>query len=303
MYDTKKDFVLTRKNLKNIEIFNEDCFQLMSRIQDDSIDMVLTDPPYFIDQMDDSWSSENIKRGQKKSRVVGGMPVGMKFDKMQSKRFFEFSMRCFSEYMRVIKPGGFVISFSQARLYHSLAMAAEMNDFEVRDMLGWCYEGQAKAFSQDHFIKKRKDISEEEKQVIIKALGGRKTPQLKPMIEPMVLAQKPKEGTYVENWLKHQVGLIDVSVSCDDKFPGNIFRIPKPSKQERGDGNNHPTVKPIRLLECILKIFTVEGALILDPFMGSGSTAVAAKNTYRRSIGSEIDPGYYELIKNRLGIQ
>src|SRR5690606_32802264 len=92
--------------------------------------------------------------------------------------------------------------------------------FEVRDMLGWSYEGQAKAFSQDHFIKKM-NISNEEKTKLIKNLNGRKTPQLKPMIEPMCLCQKPKDGTFIKNWIKYGVGLIDVSVQWNDKFPGN----------------------------------------------------------------------------------
>ncbi len=73
-----------------------------------------------------------------------------------------------------------------------MAMSFDVAGFEIRDMLAWKYEGQAKAFSQDHFIKKDKNLSEEEKEVLLQELKDMKTPQLKPQIEPMVLAQKPK---------------------------------------------------------------------------------------------------------------
>lgn len=282
------------------EIYNEDCFDTLKKIKDDSVDLVFTDPPYFIDKMGSDWCSQNIKRGQEKSGVVGGMPVGMKFDKKQSKKFFEFQKKCFNEYERVVKPGGFVISFSQARLYHCLAMAAELSGFEIRDMLGWCYEGQAKAFSQDHFIKNNKKMSDKEKTDTLIKLDGRKTPQLKPMIEPMVLAQKERIGTFVENFMKYNVGLIDTSVSVNEKFPGNIFDYPKPSRDERKNSNNHPTVKPLILIEKIIEIFTVNGGVVVDPFLGSGTTAVACQNTGRDFIGCELDKGYFETIKKRL---
>ena len=59
----------------------------------------------------------------------------------------------------------------------------------------WKKRGQPKAFSQDHFVKKRKDLSEQEKKAIIKKLEGRKTPQLTPEIETIILGQSKREGT------------------------------------------------------------------------------------------------------------
>ena len=53
---------------------------------------------------------------------------------------------------------------------------------------------------------------ETEKERIIKSLGGRKTPQLKGTSEPIVLAQKPKDGTFVNNWMAYGVGLIDTKI-------------------------------------------------------------------------------------------
>lgn len=69
----------------------------------------------------------------------------------------------------------------------------------------------------------------------------------------------------------------------------------KPSK------NNHPTVKPIKLMEYLIKLVSREGQTILDPFAGSGSTGLACKNLNRKYILIEKSPEYYDIIKARLG--
>jgi len=116
----------------------------------------------------------------------------------------------------------------------------------------------------------------------------------------MVLAQKPKEGTFIDNWMKYKVGLIDTTQSLDETFPGNLMAVAKPGKAEKGADNIHLTVKPTVLLSHLIKIFTVEGAVILDPFLGSGSTAVAAVESSRQFIGIERDEGYFEISNTRI---
>lgn len=65
--------------------------------------------------------------------------------------------------------------------------------------------------------------------------------------------------------------------------------------------NNHPTVKPIALMEYLIKLVSKEEATILDPFMGSGSTGIAAKKLNRNFIGIEMDEGYYTIASKRIG--
>ena len=174
-------------------LYLDDCRNVLKQLNDNSIDLIITDPPYFIDGMGNDWNKENLSKKVKKAKVVGGLPVGMKFDIEQGKKLQEFMEPICNEFMRILKPGGFCIIFSQARLYHRMAIATENAGFEIRDMLGWRYEGQAKAFSLNHFVKKMKNLTEEEQNQIIKEMEGWKTPQLKPQIEPMVMAKKPKE--------------------------------------------------------------------------------------------------------------
>lgn len=286
--------------MNDYKIFNGDCREVIKSLPDNSVDLIITDPPYFIDGMGDDWNDNKLKSKVGKAGVIGGLPVGMKFDRQQGINLQKFLQPLAEEYYRVLKPGAFCIVFSQARLYHRVAMALDEVGFEMRDMLGWKYEGQAKAFSQDHFIKKRGDLSEEEKSNIIEELNGWKTPQLKPQIEPMTLAQKPKEGTFVDNYIKYKVGLMNVNESLDGMFPGNIIEI---SKRERSDDEDfkieHLTVKPVKLIEHLIKLFTHEGQTVLDTFMGSGSHGVAALKSNRRFIGIEIEEKYFNICMER----
>lgn len=280
------------------DIVHADALEYLPTLKDNSIDLVLTDPPYFTHGMGADWNQNKLSERKSKGKVIN-LPVGMKFDPKQGIKFQDFMEKVSHELLRIVKPGGFFISFSQARLYHRLGIAAENAGFEIRDMLGWKYEGQAKAFSMDHFVNKMK-LTSKEKEKLIENLEGRKTPQLKPMLEPMVLAQKPKEGTFIENWQKYGTGLIDTMPSLDGKFPGNLMDVKKPSTKEKGKNNHHLTVKPLRLMQHLIQIFSKQGQMILDPFNGSGTTGLACKLENRNYIGIEIDADYVDYTKKRL---
>ena len=79
-----------------------------------------------------------------------------------------------------------------------------------------------------------------------------------------------------------------------------FFYCAKASKKERGEGNVHPTVKPQALMQYLIRLVTTEGAVVLDPFLGSGSTAVAAMATGRHYLGYEILPEYFDIARARL---
>lgn len=69
---------------------------------------------------------------------------------------------------------------------------------------------------------------------------------------------------------------------------------------ERNNGKQHPTQKPIDLMTRIIKTSSKEDGVILDPFMGSGSTGVACINTGRNFIGIELDKQYFEIAQERI---
>jgi site-specific DNA-methyltransferase (adenine-specific) len=276
-----------------------DALSVLRSFPESYFHLVVTDPPYFVDGFDDSWDEEKIQKRSKKAGVIGSLPVGMKFDSKQGKNLYRFLLPIFFECLRVLRPGGFLLSFSQGRLYHSMTQAAEDAGFEIRDMLGWTYYGQPKAFSPKHFIKKDKKLSQEQKDSIIQKIGNRKSPQLAPMIEPICLAQKRRDGTMIDNFLRFGTGLINVD-DGGGKFPGVLFDFKKPSRTEKGDGNNHPTVKPVNLIRRLLKIFSNPGDSILDPFLGSGSTLLACALENRIGVGIEKNFDYVKIAENRL---
>jgi len=282
---------------ENIKIAYADCLLALEKIESNSVDCIITDPPYFLDGMENNWNLEKLQQRKGKAKVIGGLPVGMKFDPQQGKRLQEFMSAVAKKLLRVLKPGGFFLCFSQGRLYHRMVIAIEEAGFEVRDMLIWKKAGQAKAFSQNHFVKKMK-ISEKEKQTILKSLANRKTPQLKSESEPIVLAQKPKEGTFIDNWIKWETGLINIDKSLNGNFPSTVMDVKKPTGKERII--NHMTLKPVKLIEYLTLIFSKKNQVILDPFMGSGTTGIACLNTERKFIGVEINDYYFSLAENRL---
>ena len=81
-----------------------------------------------------------------------------------------------------------------------------------------------------------------------------------------------------------------------------FFYCPKVSKKERNAGvmNNHPTIKPIELMKWLVKLVSVEGQVIFDPFVGSGSTGIACALLNREFIGTELDPDYCDIAKKRI---
>jgi site-specific DNA-methyltransferase (adenine-specific) len=80
-----------------------------------------------------------------------------------------------------------------------------------------------------------------------------------------------------------------------------FFYCAKVSKKERGEGNTHPTVKPLKLMEYLCKMtMSPTKGVVLDPFMGSGTTGIACKNTNRDFIGIEIDSDSLKIAKERM---
>ena len=77
---------------------------------------------------------------------------------------------------------------------------------------------------------------------------------------------------------------------------GSVLNFPS------GRGKVHPTEKPLKLFEYLVTVSSNEGDMVLDPFMGSGTTGVAAKNTNRNFIGIELDEKYFEIAKERIGL-
>jgi len=310
-----KKQVLEIEDKDNITIINADCIIELNKLEDNSIDCVITDPPYFIDKLDNKWCSIKVNSDVKNSHITH-LPKGMKFDKSQVKNLYDYYLELSKLLFRKMKPGAYFLSFSSPRLYHTIAMSCEIAGFEIRDMINWTYtQSMPKGMSVSHIIEKMK-LTEEEKIKLIDEYKDYKTPQIRSCFEPICVAMKPLgKLTFIQNELQFKTGLLDFSqkVGIDnDRVPANIitteeynesydknFLVSKPSKSEKGENNTHITIKPLSLIEHLIKLFSKKGSLVVDPFLGSGTTALACKNTERKCIGIELNEEYYNICLNR----
>ena len=243
----------------------------------------------------------------------------MKFDKKQVKVLYDYYLELSRLLFQKLKPGGYFLSFSSPRLYHAIAMSNEIAGFEIRDMINWTYtQTMPKGMSMMHIIDKMKDLSDDEKSKLKTEYKDFKTPQIRSCFEPICVAMKPiGKLTFIKNELQFKTGLLDFSQKVginEDRIPANIitteeyndtydknFLIAKPTRKEKGESNSHITVKPVKLMEHLVRLFSKEGAFVVDPFAGSGTTALACKNTNRRCLGIELNREYYQIAVERCG--
>lgn len=293
-------YAMARQMLRpqpKVKLYPGDCSDVLADIESESVHMVLTDPPYFLDGLDGDWKKGT--GGQRGTGAVGGLPVGMKFDPAQGRKLQAFMEPIAFDLHRVLKPGGFALVFSAPRLVHRMAIAFEDPGFEIRDIYAWRFtrRSQFKAFSMNHFVERRDDLNASKKKEILKRLEGRKTPQLRPQFEAIICAQKPRNGTFVDNWLEHEVGLIDPKQTLKMKAPATVMTV---EKEEKARYNGHLTPKPLRVCEHLIRLFTKRNQTVLDPFVGSGSTCVAAHKAGRHSIGIDVNTNYIQIAKQRV---
>jgi DNA modification methylase len=378
-----------------------DCLDKLKELGDNSVDSIVTDPPYGLAFMGKHWDYD--------------VP----------------SQQIWEECMRVLKPGGHILSFAGSRTYHRMAVRIEDAGFEIRDQIMWVYgsgfpksrnigkavdkiEGNEREVVgknvsiqfKEKGIQQKKDYSESDgmfgaKGHNIDVTKGNSQWEgwgtaLKPAHEPIVMARKPlSEKTVGNNVLEWGTGGINIDgcrIGTDEtitnhsrsaesaiskgkygdsseqethqtegqllgRFPANIifdeeagklldeqsgisksiggriekkigwgefggngskeiidgqpgfgdvggasrfFYCPKTSKSDRSEGNNHPTVKPTDLMAYLIRLVTPKGGVVLDPFMGSGSTGKAAVREGMNFIGIERETEYFEIAKSRI---
>lgn len=227
-----------------IELLNCDCMEYMKTIPDQSIDLILTDPPYLISKN----SNFHTMPDRKNKRT--GTNFG-EWDKNFTND--DWIKQCALK----LKKGGTLIAFNDFKKATSIHDLAVMQGLEYKDTLIW-HKTNAMPRNRD-----RRFITN---------------------IEMIQLYVKPKD-----KWtFNRQHKSYESSVLSFASESGGGFK------------RYHPTQKPIKLLEYLLKICTNENDTVLDVFMGSGSTGVACVNTNRNFIGIELDKGYFDIAKQRI---
>jgi len=431
------------------KIIQGDCIKKIKQMPENSVDAIITDPPYGLEFMGKSWdkfkkSTDNIETCKNnpyyRSNIRHRIKAGISQPALQ-----QFCFRWATECLRVLKPGGFLLSFGGTRTHHRLVCGIEDAGFEIRDTIMWLYgSGFPKSLNIGKQIDKLQGnerevvgIGKTERKaggIFVEENEGKRITTkenseyegwgtaLKPAVEPIVVARKPlSEKNVALNVLKWGTGGINIDAcrinsseklarpinQADNKiygkyeqfgnpnepqgrFPANIildeqagkmldeqsgktgafapvksgqkewggeiyhkfktsgddgktfydkgklggasrfFYCAKASKSEKELGcedledkeiypqnnsierkdinftsniktkNNHPTVKPIKLMEYLIKLVSREGAMVLDPFIGSGTTAIACLKLNRKFIGIEKEEEYVKIAKARI---
>lgn len=274
-----------------------DCLERMKEIPDGSVDLILSDIPYGIDF--DQWdithkntnsallgqSPQNIKSNVFKRR---GKPLNgwSREDKERTKQFQEWCLTWLDEVYRVLKPCSPLLVLCGRQNQHRFTCAAEDVGFVFKDVITW-NKGKAPFRAQ-----KVSNIYEQ-KRLPKDYEGDWRLGNLSPHCEPIVYLFKPyKVGTTVtDQFIENKLGCFNADILMNNFLEVSSLR----------KNSNHPTEKPVELMEKLIELVTIEKATVLDMFMGSGSTGVACLNTNRKFIGIEMDENYFNIAKDRMG--
>ena len=86
----------------------------------------------------------------------------------------------------------------------------------------------------------------------------------------------------------------------DDPEHQKYFYAPRATRKERGEYNDHPTPKPIALMRYLARVYAPKDGLVLDPFMGSGSTGIATLQESRQFVGIDMSQHYVDISEKRI---
>jgi site-specific DNA-methyltransferase (adenine-specific) len=287
-------------------IINTDGIRTIKKLSDNSVHLILSDIPYGIgaenwDVLHDNTNSAYLgsSPAQRKAGAVfkkRGKPINgwSEADREIPKQYYKWCSTWAADWLRVLKPGGSAIIFAGRRYSHRCIAALEDAGFSYKDMFAWLRQrAPHRAQRLSIVYEKRGDFASAQQ------WERWRVGNLRPTFEPVLWFTKPyKIGTTIaDNVLAHGVGAFNEEAFLKyEPMPDNVLR----SGFLSGESGLHPTQKPITLMQAFIELTTLEGHVVLDPFCGSGSTLVAARNLDRKYIGFEINANYAQVAEERL---
>jgi site-specific DNA-methyltransferase (adenine-specific)/site-specific DNA-methyltransferase (cytosine-N4-specific) len=266
---------------KTIELYQGDSLQVLKNMEDNSIDLIVTSPPYS---------------DQRKSTYGGIHPDN----------YVEWFLPISSELLRVLKPTGSFILNIKEKVYNGERHTYVIELILAMRKQGWLWTEEYMWHKKNSFpgkwpnrlrdawerllhFNKEKKFNMYQDNVKI-PIGDWSKTRLKNLSETDKTRDESKVGSgfgkKIENW-----------VGKDMVLPDNVLYMATESGNK-----NHSAVYPEGLPEWFIKLFTKEGDVVLDPFLGSGTTCKVALELGRNSIGIELNEDYYkqteEILKN-----
>jgi site-specific DNA-methyltransferase (adenine-specific) len=280
-----------------------DCRDFLPEIEPESIHLLLSDVPYGIglDDWDVLHNNTNTaylgrspaQRGKSAFKRRGKPIRGWNADDRNIVREYQTWCSTWATLLHpIVKKGASLFIFGARRTIHRAIVALEDAGFLLRDLLIWKKPSAYHRAQRISVVLGRRGESD-----LAKKWEGWRLGNLAPIYEPVAWLFKPYDYTVTDNVIEHEVGALNIAECLvDGKSPTNILEIDFREGEERV----HEAQKPLALMEYLIRLTTREGHVVLDPFIGSGTTAIACKNLNRRFIGFEVNEDYYNLAQRRL---
>ena len=260
-------------------IYQGDCLQKLKLLEDNSVDLIVTSPPY----------------ADQRKNTYGGISTN---------KYVDWFLPISAELLRVLKPTGtFILNIKEKvqngeRSTYVLELILEMRK------QGWlwteefiwhkknCYPGKWPNRFRDAWerllqFNKNKKFNMYQESVMVPTGDWAKS-RLKKLSETDQIRDNSKVGSgfgkNISNWIDREMA-----------YPTNVLHL-----ATECNNKNHSAAFPSSLPEWFIKLFTQEGDVVLDPFMGSGTTNIVAQRMGRDSIGIEIQEQYYEMVKTNI---
>lgn len=244
-----------------IDLRKGDCLEVMKSIPNASIDAIITDPPYGTTQC--KWDS-----------------------------VIDFELM-WEQLNRIIKPNGAIVLFGSEPFSSALRMSniknykydwiwdkvTSANFIQFKNVPAKCYENICVFYKKKPTYNPQMEVKEKKN---LRPISNKKISNRE--IFKMASGEEKRGANYSEKL----------------KYPRAIQVFNRMSKECNTLNRQHPTQKPIALMEYLIKTYTQEKETVLDFTMGSGSTGVACQNTNRNFIGIEQDDNYFKIAQDRI---
>lgn len=268
-----------------LTLYLGDCRDVLPTLAAGSFAAVVTDPPYGLGMGRDGWDGD-----------VAFMP------------------ETWRPIVAAIEDGGWAAAFSATRQYHRIAVAMEDAGLTIKDAVAWLHDGgmppsrhsllptwepavlACRGKGRIGVEAGRVECDEPRKLTVYKDTANRQTGSYRTMAASgttVGLTTNPR-------WPSNAAYDGSESVRTSIKHWAGRFFAAKKARWEKPRVNGHPTVKPVALMEWLVKLTCPEGGAALDPFAGSGTTLIACHNLGRTCVGIEQHEPYAEIAARRL---
>jgi len=246
------------------KIYFEDCLVGMKRLPDESVDLVVTDPPYFINYKD--WD--------------------------KGINFLVDTENWLKEVFRVLKPTGTLWTFmGYSRVFDFVPL---LNKYGICHLKNWVITAHSKGRGSSKHLKSiREDIFHATK---TKRFVWNPLKTLREVVCPYVKDGRPRGWFIID--VPDGIEIIKRRVRWTGL--GNVWVYSFPQYNSICEKQVHPCQKPIMMMERLIRLSSNEGDLVLDPFIGVGTTALACRLCNRNFIGFENNPDYYAKAIDKL---